>query len=246
MKEGLKVGKALLFDLDGTLLPMDTDAFVKEYMKAIAPHIGNHLDTETFLKVLWGGTREMITNLDPNLTNEQVFKAYFTKNTGIEEKEIWPVFDQFYQEHFPMLKEHTSPSNLSKEIIKIAKEQGRKIAVATNPVFPKAAIYERLKWLELDDYPFDHVTVYENSHFCKPNREYFQEILDRIGGIPEDTVMIGNDIQEDMVASQLGMKTFLVTDYLIDRGEPVYNIDQKGTLEELKQYIESKEGIFSF
>ncbi len=240
------MGKALLFDLDGTLLPMDTDAFVKEYMKAIVPHVDSYLDQQSFLKVLWGGTKEMITNLDPKLTNEEVFKAYFTKNTGIEEEEIWPVFNRFYQEYFPELKIHTSPSTISKEIIHLAKEQGRKIAVATNPVFPKTAIYERLKWLELDDYPFDHVTVYENSHFCKPNPQYFQEILDRIGAAPEETVMIGNDIQEDMVASKLGMKTFLVTDNLIDRGEPAYNIDQRGTLEELKKYIESKQGIFSF
>lgn len=238
------MGKAILFDLDGTLLPMDTEAFVHHYMQAIVPHVKDFLPPDKFLKVLWEATNTMIENVDPNLTNEEVFTDYFVEKSGINRSDIWPTFDKFYEEHFPLLKKHTSPTTLSKEIVKIAKEQGYHVVIATNPVFPKAAIHERLNWLELIDFPFDMVTVYEESHYCKPQPNYFKEILDTLGVKPEDGIMIGNDIQEDMVASKLGMKTYLVTDYIIDRGSPNYQIDQKGTLEELHQQLKNKEGIF--
>jgi FMN phosphatase YigB (HAD superfamily) len=239
------MSKAILFDLDGTLLQVDTDKFVEHYMKALVPHIIDFMPADKFLKVLWDSTNVMIRNIDENLTNEEVFTQHFLESTGINKEEIWPVFDRFYLEHFPKLKVHTSPSKDAKEIIQIAKEQGRKIAIATNPVFPKAAIYERLNWLGLGDYPFDLVTVYEESHFCKPQTDYFMEVLNKMDVAPENAIMIGNDMQEDMVASQLGMETYLVTDYLIDRGTPQYKINQKGTLEELKKQIKAKQGVFS-
>ena len=241
----MPMAKALLFDLDGTLLPMNTDEFVKHYMRALAPQVKDFLDPEQFGKVLWAATGKMIKNTDPQLTNEEVFVEHFVKNTGIQRSDIWPTFDRFYEEHFQHLKKHTFPTELSKEIVHIAKEQGRKIVVATNPVFPKAAIYERLNWLGMKDFPFDLVTVYEESHFCKPQPQYFQEILEKIGVIPEQAVMVGNDVQEDMVASKVGLHTYLVTDYLIDRGQPSYEVDQKGTLNDLYYQLKNQEGIFA-
>jgi len=239
------MSKALLFDLDGTLLPMNTDEFVKRYMMELAPHVKDFLSQDEFLKVLWEGTNAMIRNTDPKLTNEEVFIDYFVKNTSIQKNDIWPIFDRFYAEHFSVLKKHTNPLEISKEIVRIAKEQGRKVVIATNPVFPKAAIYERLNWLGLLDFPFDLITVYEESHFCKPQPEYFKEILTKIEMSAEDVVMIGNDMQEDMVASQVGIKTYLVSDNIIDRGQPIYPITQTGTLDELLAQLKAKEGIFS-
>ena len=34
---------------------------------------------------------------------------------------------------------------------------------------------------------------------------------------PEECLMVGNDVREDMVTEQLGMKTFLLTDCLINK-----------------------------
>lgn len=57
--------------------------------------------------------------------------------------------------------------------------------------------------------------------------------------------MVGNHMQEDMVASKVGMKTFLVTNWLEDRGEPQYPVDQQGTLEELYTAITERTGLFA-
>lgn len=236
--------KSLLLDLDGTLLPMETEKFVEHYMMALAPQVKDFMEPQLFLKMLMSSTYEMINNTDGSLTNEQVFTQHFLSTTGIIKEGIWPVFDRFYLEVFPALKKHVQPTELAKEIVTIAKAQGRKIAIATNPVFPKTAIYERLNWLGLSDFPFDFISYYENSHFCKPQIEYYQEIVTRLGLAPSEAIMIGNDMQEDMVASKLGIDTYLLNDFPIDRGEPKYLVKQQGSLQELKQQLMGKEGIF--
>jgi len=238
--------KALLFDLDGTLLPVDTDRFVEHYVKALIPYVTDYFKPEEFVKILWDSTNEMIKNQDAGLTNEEVFTKHFIEKTGINKSDIWPIFDRFYEEHFPKLKVHTEPNEMAYKIVETAKEQGRKIIIATNPVFPRAAIHERLNWLGLLDFPFELVTVYEESHFCKPQPLFFKEALDRANLSPDNAIMIGNDMQEDMVASQIGMDTYLVTDYLVDRGKPTYKVTQTGTLDDLMQQLKAKKNVFAF
>ena len=236
--------KTLLIDLDGTLLQADTEEFVRQYMKSLAFYIKDFYHPEKFIQAIWESTEEMIKNLDSNFTNKEIFSKHFLEKSGVTDSEVWPLFDRFYLEQFPKLKGHINSSSISKDIVEIAKNQGRKIVIATNPLFPKNAIVERLRWLELDNFPFDLITAYEDSHFCKPHKYYFEEILDKIGTKPEDAIMVGNDMQEDMVASELGMSTFLVNDYLIDRGSPRYSVNQSGTLAQLKEQLQKKIGVF--
>lgn len=236
--------KAILFDLDGTLLPMDTDDFLTHYFKAIAGHVKHIMEPNTVIEHIMSSTKAVIVNEDAQRTNEQVFIEEFLRRSKLRQEDIWPVFDQFYADVFPELRAHVHPNRLSRRIIQEALQQGYRLVVATNPVFPRAAIRERMKWSEIDDLPFEWVTVYEESHFCKPALQYYAEICEHIGVKPEDCIMVGNDVQEDMVASQLGMKTFLVTDYAVDRGHPHYRIDERGTLEELYAKLKNRSGIF--
>lgn len=240
----MTVAKAILFDLDGTLLPMDTELFVKNYVKELAPKVAHILHPDEFVKALFSGTEAMMRNLDPNKTNEQVFEERFLALTNLNKEAIWPVLDKFYVETFPTFSHMSSPSPLGRKIVEEAIDQGYQVAVATNPVFPKAAIYHRLTWAELDDLPFEMVTVYEESAFTKPHAQYYQAIAEKIGVNPEECLMVGNDKQEDMAASITGMKTFLVEGYVIDRGEPVYSVDDQGTLEDLYEKLKKKEGLF--
>ena len=58
--------------------------------------------------------------------------------------------------------------------------------------------------------------------------------------------MVGNDVGEDMIAQQLGMKVFLLTDCIINKEEKDIAKYPQGSFEELKEYISglifSKEG----
>jgi len=235
----------ILFDLDGTLLEMRTEPFVQQYLVELGKYIGDRYDVKTLLGIIWDATKAMIMNLDPAKTNEQVFMDYFLEKSGLNKEEIWPIFEGFYRDVFPTLSHLTFPSPFGKKLVEAAKAQGYRVAVATNPVFPRDAIHSRLAWLELKPEDFDLVTVYEESHFTKPNPAYFQEVCDRLGVSPSACIMVGNHMQEDMVASKLGMKTFLVTNYMENRGEPVYPVDQQGTIEELYTAITNRTGVFA-
>lgn len=234
----------ILFDLDGTLLEMRTEPFVARYLQELATYVGDRINPEQLQKWVWDATKAMILSQEPHKTNEEVFTEHFLQQSGLAKEEIWPVFEQFYREVFPTLSHLTYPSPYAKKIVEAAKQQGYRVAVATNPVFPREAIYSRLAWIELAPEDFALVTVYEEFHHTKPNPGYFREICARLGVTPDECIMVGNHLQEDMVAGKLGMATFLVTNYLENRGEPVYPVDQQGTLEELYQAIQNRTGVF--
>lgn len=235
----------ILFDLDGTLLEMRTEPFVQQYLQELGRHVSDRYDAKKLLGLIWEATKAMIASREPEKTNEQVFIEHVLKHGDWTKEELWPLFEAFYRDVFPGLSHLTYPSPWAKKIVEAAKAQGYRVAVATNPVFPRDAIHHRLAWIGMQADEFELVTVYEDSHYTKPNPGYYLEICEKLGVQPADCIMVGNHMQEDMVASQVGMKTFLVTNWLEDRGEPQYQVDQRGTLEELYTAIAERSGVFA-
>ncbi|MEX2103791.1 MAG: HAD family hydrolase [Bacilli bacterium] len=237
--------KALCFDLDGTLLQMDTEHFIESYMKSLSEHMAPIIKPEDLNRWLWASTKEMIMNNDSTKTNEEVFGVHFLSQCKMDRDTVWPHLDEFYSSKFSLLKQYTEPSPISRQVVQTALDEGYKVIIATNPVFPRVAIQERMKWIEIDDLPIVWVTVYEEAHHCKPKPGYYKEIAAKVNVLPEECVMIGNDMQEDMVASTIGMKTYLVTNHILDHGQPTYVVDEKGTIEELYTSIKNRTGLFS-
>lgn len=236
--------RAIFFDLDGTLLTLDTEAFMNRYMKRLGEYTAHIVQPEQLIKSVWDATKQMMKDDGPDRTNEEIFREHFFSTCGVEENVIWPLFDTFYAEEFPLLKEEIEPHPYALKVVEEAKKRGYRMVVATNPVFPGMAIRERMKWAGLVEADFEHVTVFEEARYCKPNPKYFLEICERIGVRPEDTIMVGNDMQQDMVAAEVGLKTFLVEDYKIDRGVPQHRVDASGTLKELYEQLAAGTGIF--
>lgn len=228
--------KVILFDLDGTLLPLDMDDFVPRYFEAVAPHFSHLDEPKKFIKQLMKSTMDMINNTGCG-TNEEVFMESFLPAIGQEKEIVYPLFDKFYAEEFPKLKKYAGYSELSTCIVNRLLEKNYRLVLATNPVFPRLATEHRMSWAGVDKYPWELVTTYEDCRSCKPNPAYYREISARLSVEPKDCLMVGNDAQEDLVAGTLGMKTYLVTDYLIDRGEPSYPFDFQGTLAELLEFV---------
>lgn len=227
----------VLFDLDGTLLPMDQDLFIKAYMEALSAKMhGYGFRSDQLVNAVWQSTKAMIEN-DGVQTNEQCFWDSFTSIFGDEIKEMESVFFNFYENEFLKIKEHTTPTPLAKECINILKDKGYQMVLATNPVFPKIATMNRIKWAGLDPEDFVWITTYETSSFCKPNLKYYEEILKKIGKSPEDCIMIGNDVQEDMCAARLGMQVFLLKDHLIHNGDTDISAISSGNWIGLLEYI---------
>ncbi|MDS1029019.1 HAD family hydrolase [Bacillota bacterium LX-D] len=228
--------EAILFDLDGTLLPINTDQFVDNYLKLISSKMTKYMQPEQFIKELVAATDVMVKDVDLNISNEQSFFNAFSQSTGLARDEILPDFDAFYNEHFWILGNDIIPKPIVKDIISLARKKF-KLVVATNPVFPLVALVERMRWAGIDQSDFVLITSYELMHACKPNMEYFLEITRQIDVEPEKCLMVGNDIDEDMVAKKIGMKTFLVDEFLINRNGLLVESDYRGSLEDLYDLI---------
>jgi len=226
--------RVLLFDLDGTLLGLDIDAFVPVYFGALARRFDGILPASTLVDAILASTRTMISDRDPTRSNQEVFWSDFLPRVGLGRERLDPIFTAFYRDEFPSLAHMARPLPEARKVLEHAVSRGYTLVLATNPLFPRVAIRERMRWGGIDDIPFAFITAYEDMHACKPQPEYYREILDVVGARPEECLMVGNDVQEDLAASLLGIRTFLVEGpYLRDKGEPRYQPDARGKLLDL-------------
>lgn len=228
--------KNYLFDLDGTLLWLDETAFIEAYMKALSKKmIQLNLNHKEMLSRLWEGTSAMRENNGLKL-NEDVFWSIFCPDKD-KQPSLKESFEEFYINDFKALKSTAKYTDLSIRIIRELQSKNKKIYLLTNPIFPLVATKERLSWAGLSIDDFELVTTYENSYFAKPNLQYYQYIINQYQLNPKETMMIGNDVDEDMIASNLGLDTFLVTDYLNNKSHQDINHYRHGSLQNLFDYI---------
>ena len=228
-----------LFDLDGTLLPMDQDVFIKSYLGRLAARLAPRgYDPKALIAAIWSGTKAMVMN-DGSRLNEEAFWADFAGNFGENAREDEPYFDEFYRTDFQLVRQDCGFDSRAAQTVKALRSKGIRLVLATNPIFPAIATESRMAWAGLDKADFEFYTTYENSRFCKPNPAYYREILGKLGAEPEECLMVGNDVTEDMVTETLGMKVFLLTDCLINKeGQDISRYPQ-GNLDSLMDYIRS-------
>lgn len=229
--------KTIFFDLDGTLLPMDLNHFLTSYFGRLTKACSHLLEPTVLHQNLWASTEAMIRDNRPDKSNQEVFMEDFVPRFDLSADQIMPLFDEFYSKEFGELICCTTPTPLAQLICKELVDKGYQLVLATNPIFPDVATAQRMRWAGIDEIPWALVTTYEHCHFCKPNPNYYKEILAKIGVDPEQTLMVGNDTKEDLVAGKLGIKTYLVTDNLIDHNSSDYQTDFEGRLEEFMEFV---------
>lgn len=230
--------KNILFDLDGTLLPMDQDKFANGYfsrlVKKLAP-LG--YDPQKTVDGIWSGTAAMVKN-NGGITNEEAFWIKFEEFFGKEALKDKPVFDEFYRNEFNDVKSDCGFNPAAAETVKELKQKGFKLILATNPIFPAVATESRIEWAGLDKADFELYTTYEDSHYCKPNPAYYGEILEKLSLKPSECLMVGNDAAEDGAAQKLGIKVFFLTDCLINKKGIDINAYPNGSFSELIKFID--------
>ena len=229
--------KTIMFDLDGTLLPMDQDVFIKEYFTGLAVKLAPYgYEPKKLMDAIYKGVATMVAN-DGSCNNETAFWNLFTSIYGENAREHEPVFHSFYENEFQNVKNCCGFKKEAKEVIELCKAKGLRVVLATNPLFPSVATESRMRWAGLDKTDFEYFTVYENSSYCKPNPKYYLEILENIGADPKECAMVGNDVGEDMVAETLGMQVFLLTDDLINKKGADISVYPNGSFSNLKEWI---------
>ena len=228
-----KAIRAVLFDLDDTLLENNMDRFVKEYFDLLTPHMAHMVPPEKFVSALLNATFAMIGNVDPVVTNRQVFIDDFFPRVGWKAEEMMPLFDDFYAGQYDKLRSLTRPNPSARAAIQTAFDTGCDVVIATNPIFPETAIRQRMEWAGISDFPFKLITSYEVMHSAKPNPRYYLEILEHIGRSPDECIMVGNDWNNDIVPA---MKARLYVFWVNTTIDSMNALDPsaRGTLTEFK------------
>ncbi len=207
--------KAILLDLDDTLLGNSTETFVNHYFKKLGAYAAGWIPSDELMPALLASVNLVITEPDPSLTNIDQFWGEFAPQLGVSRAEAESFFAHFYETEFSVLQEITHYRPQAPTLVEWCRQRGWQIVIATNPIFPQAAIYARLSWagfpLEKEN-PFALITTMENSHFAKPHLGYYREILDKIDCRPQETIMIGDDWKNDIApAHSLGITPFWIT-----------------------------------
>ena len=210
--------KTVLFDLDGTLLPMDQELFVKDYLSRLAAYMVPYgYDPKKVTDAVMEGVITMVRN-DGSMSNEEAF---------------W----KCYRTEFQKVKASCGFNAEAKKVIELVKQRDMKAVLATNPLFPQIATYSRVRWAGLEPEDFEYITTYENNSCCKPNPKYYEEILSKLNLKADECAMVGNDSKEDTVPSTMGIPVFLLTDCLIDKGGDISKF-KHGGFDELKDFID--------
>ena len=231
----------VLFDLDGTLLPMDLDRFLEQYFLSAAKKLIPHgFDTKEFIANLWKGSYVMIKNNGAK-TNEEAFwefilQTYSEKEAGL----IDEVLEDFYRSDFDKLQSICGFDPNAANAVRQIKEKGFRVALATNPLFPRSATESRIRWAGLSPSDFELYTTFESAHYTKPNPNYYFEVTDKMGVDPKDCLMVGNDTSDDLSAREAGIDVFLLTPGLINKKEIDISSIPNGNFSDLIAYIDKQ------
>lgn len=232
--------KNVLFDLDGTLLPMDMDEFTNGYFKFLvkkAMECSGRYEPDGLIKAVWGGVKAMVMNKG-KMTNEDAFWEFFASVYGKDAVNDKYIFDEFYAKDFICAKDFTGFTSEAKTTVDACKNAGLKVVLATNPIFPETATRQRVNWAGLDVSEFEAFTTYENCTYCKPNPEYYLELLGKLDMKPEECLMVGNDVTEDMEAGlKAGMQVFLIPDCMINKEGLDIEKYPHGSFEDLRKFL---------
>jgi len=229
-----------LLQMDGTDWLKDSDQICAKWLNA-GIIVGMMMGTAAADK----GTRELIDRINNALYGQRTTSAIELKEKMVDlsleditVNQLLAGIDAFYEDDFSALKRYTQPRPEARPLVQSLFDQGYDVVIATNPLFPRRAIEHRLDWAGVSDFDFKLITTYENSHFSKPNPRYYQEILDKIGCRPQDAVMVGDDLQNDIApALHVGLQAYWIRDGVSDDFSPYLGL--QGTLADCLHWVGS-------
>ncbi len=235
--------KAILFDLDGTLLQVQMAEFIPKYLQGLATHCVDSAQIEIFIKTLLQSIRDLIhSEGDGTQTNEERICRWMEDKLDIPQAALKESLNHFKNNGIAELQPMVHSIPLAQRIVKECRATGLPLILATNPVFPKFMIQARLEWGGLAEDDFCYMTSYENSYYCKPQSGYFSDIADRFNIAPENCLMVGNDTSHDLAAVAVGMQTYLVDTWLVEREGPEWPCEHRGDHADLQRFLRERLG----
>jgi len=209
--------RAALFDLDGTLIDVDMQQFVPAYLRRLAGRLAAYADPQRTVRTLHAAVMSMLDGTAGDCSLEELLRTMLAEQLQLD----WPDYQAglaaFCREDLDELRPLVKPHPLARTLVESCLARGWRVALATNPIFPRAVIEARLAWGGLADLPFQPVTSYETCRHCKPHAGFFADLLTELDLEPPACLMVGNDTLHDLAAARFGLPTCLLTTWRIDR-----------------------------
>lgn len=226
----------ILLDLDGTVLPMEFDKFMKLYFYHLGNHFSDQLHPQELQKAVMIATDYMINN-NNGKTNEEKFMKKFNAFIDGGLQDYIEQFNNFYEKRFDLVKPSTTKSVEMIEAVRLLQKKGYKLILVTNPLFPLKANHKRITWAGVRPEDFSYISSFEQNKYCKPHLEYYKEVLNHIDKKPNECLMVGNDVFDDLPARKLNMKTYLITDHLLNRNNDTITTDYQGNYQQFLEFV---------
>lgn len=231
--------RAVCFDLDGTLLPMDLELFMGGYFSALGRFVAARgIDHQVFLKGLKAGSKAMAVSGE-DVSNEEAFWIEMFKYVDRDSQDWLPLLEEFYRTDFAVVGKDVVPNPAAARAVKTLSEKGYTLALTTMPMFPLVATAERLRWAQVDAADFARISTYDNSRSVKPRPAYYAENLAALGLRGEDVLMVGNNTVEDLAILDLGADAYVVTDNLIDPVNYDFSTVKHGSMADFAAWVET-------
>lgn len=203
--------QAILFDLDNTLILFDEERYFGAYMRKIAMAFADLMPPDQFASLILASTQSLLENRGKRL-NVDHFMKVFSGLMKAPADELWDRFEAFYAAEYDQFRSLVRPTPDVLNVFNEIKSLPIKRILATNPMWPEHIQEKRVIWSGLKPDDFHFIAHISNSTFCKPQIEYYEEICRLTRVDPEHCLMVGDDPVNDMIAGELGMKTYLTLD----------------------------------
>ena len=231
-----------MFDLDGTVLPMDYNKFMELYFKNIGAHFIDKIHPKKLADSIMTSTYFTVKTKDGR-TNYDKFMSHFDSLVDGHIDEYVKEFYRFYDMGFENVQAATYVSEEMVESIKLLKEKGYNVVLATNPLFPIHANHHRIRWAGVQPEDFLYISSFEENKYTKPHLEYYEEVLHSINKKPTECFMVGNDVREDLVSAKLGIETYLITDCMLNHHNEEIHADHTGTYKNFLEFVNNLEPV---
>ena len=212
--------KAVVFDMDDTLLSINLNAFIGVFALDEANLLAQAArKSAVSMFTSMGGAMLELNNGErakgDMRTNRQFFADELERRSGVPllEPAVLDMIEFYEREILPKKNDRlisARPREGAHEAVEAVLDRGLRIALLTNPSFSRTCIECRMGWGDMLDMPFELVTTWENSTRCKPCAGYYLEALEKLGLSPEETLMVGNDPKRDFPSPAIGLQTAYV------------------------------------
>jgi FMN phosphatase YigB (HAD superfamily) len=236
--------KAVLLDLDNTLLRNPDEVFAPAYLALAEDFFVDYAGYKSMSRSLLNVIRVLLGKRDMQRTNTEIALGIISQAVECEIEALEPMFTEFYQAAYPKLRDCVEPVTTAPALVNLLKQRAISVVIATNPIYPWEAIRQRLVWAGLPDQITDYalVTNADNMHFAKPDPAFYAEVVARVGVEPDEAIMVGDSINNDIFpATEVGLHTYHIIDP--DSNKATAEIADAGTLQQLYELISGSDWL---